>query len=55
MADATIVRQAVIMFFGGNEDLSIIETLGITGVPLLGVVKNMLEALKKKGEGPRVE
>ena len=55
MAGTTFLRDAVIMFFIGNDGLSIVENLGVIGVPLPGLVKNAFEILKKKGEGDHGE
>lgn len=44
------VRMAVILFFIGNEGLSLLENLGLMGVPFPAFLKNMLEALKEKGD-----
>lgn len=41
-------RTAVVLFFCGNEGLSIIENLGIMGVPLPDFIKDKLEQLKGK-------
>lgn len=51
-----IVRTAVIMFFIANDGFSIIENLGIMGVPMPDVVKNAFELLRnnsdnQKGDG----
>lgn len=49
---AAYVRTAVCLFFIANEGLSILENLGLMGVPMLPFLKNMLEALKEaSGEG----
>lgn len=45
---AAYVRTAVCLFFVSNEGLSIIENLGLMGVPLPPFVKKMLEAMKDK-------
>lgn len=51
---AAYIRTAVVLFFIGNEGLSLLENLGLMGVPFPTALKNMLEALKKKGdEGER--
>lgn len=44
-------RTAVILFFIGNEGLSILENLGLMGVPYPAFLKNTLEALRERGEG----
>ncbi len=43
-------RTAVILFFMGNEGLSILENLGLMGVPYPAFLKNALSALRDKGE-----
>lgn len=49
---AAYVRVAVCLFFVANEGLSILENLGLMGVPLPPFLKNMLEALRdKNGDG----
>ncbi|ODU56962.1 MAG: holin [Clostridium sp. SCN 57-10] len=46
----TVVRTATILFFIGNEGLSVIENIGLMGVPFPPSIKNALEALQKKSE-----
>ena len=43
-------RAAVILFFIGNEGLSLLENMGLMGVPYPQKFKNALEALKKQGD-----
>lgn len=51
LTEQTIVRTAVIIFFIANDGFSIIENLGIMGVPMPDVVKNAFELLQmKKGD-----
>ena len=51
LTEQTIVRTAVIIFFIANDGFSIIENLGIMGVPMPDVVKNACELLQmKKGD-----
>jgi toxin secretion/phage lysis holin len=45
-------RTAIILFFCGNEGLSIVENLGIMGVPLPDFIKTRFEQLKGKGNPP---
>lgn len=52
LTGADYVRTAVILFFIGNEGLSIIENVGIMGVPLPKFLKNALEAMKSKNDDP---
>ena len=42
-------RTAVVLFFCGNEGLSIVENLGIMGLPLPDFIKARFEQLKAKG------
>ena len=42
------LRGVVLCFFVANEGLSIIENIGLMGVPLPGVLKDALEVLKNK-------
>lgn len=44
------IRTAVILFFMANEGFSIIENLGIMGVPLPEVVKNAFTTIKAQSE-----
>ena len=48
--DNGYVRTAVIMFFITNEGFSIIENLGIMGVPMPEVIKDAFAAIKKQSE-----
>ena len=43
------VRTMLVLFFIGNEGLSLLENLSIMGVPFPPVIKNMLEVMKDKG------
>ena len=43
-------RMAVVLFFIGNEGISILENLGLMGVPYPAFLKNALAALQEKGE-----
>ena len=45
------VRSAVCLFFIGNEGLSLLENIGLMGVEYPEFMKNMLEALRDKGDG----
>lgn len=51
LTGAEYIRTAVCLFFVANEGLSILENLGLMGVPLPGFLKNMLEAMKDKADG----
>ncbi len=44
------VRTAVCIFFIGNEGLSLLENIGLMGVPFPKFLKNALEALRDKGD-----
>ena len=47
---AAYIRTAVVLFFSGNEGLSLLENLGQMGVPYPEVMKRALEALEEKGD-----
>lgn len=46
------IKTAVIIAFIANEGLSIMENLGIMGVPFSPVIQNAIEILIKKSEKP---
>ena len=46
----TYVRTAVILFFIGNEGLSLLENLGLMGVPYPEFMQRALEALRDRGD-----
>lgn len=48
--DGHIVRNMTVIFLLGNEGLSILENLGLMGVPIPAFIKNALQALKDKSE-----
>lgn len=41
-------RTAVILFFVGNEGLSILENVGLMGVPYPAALRQALEALREQ-------
>lgn len=43
-----VARLAVIMFFCANDGFSIIENLGIMGIPMPDIIKNGFELLRKQ-------
>lgn len=45
------IRPAVCCFFIANEGLSILENLGLLGVPYPRALRDVLEALGKQGDG----
>lgn len=47
---AAYIRTAVVLFFVGNEGLSLLENLGLMGVPFPAFLKAALEALRDKGD-----
>ena len=47
---AAYIRTAVILFFIGNEGLSLLENLGLMGVPYPAFLQKTLEALHDKGD-----
>mgnify|MGYP001051431303 CR=1 FL=1 len=44
----SMYASAVCLLFVGNEGISVIENLGLMGVPLPPIVKKMLKAMKDK-------
>lgn len=44
------VRMMVVLFFCGNEGLSLLENFGLMGMPYPEFIHKMLEALKDKGD-----
>ena len=44
------MRTAVCLFFAANEALSVLENLGLMGMPLPGFLKNMLEAMRSQAD-----
>ena len=47
---ANYVRIAVILFFIGNEGISLLENVGLMGVPYPQFLKKALQALRDKGD-----
>ena len=47
---ANYIRTAVVLFFIGNEGISLLENLGLMGVPYPTFLKKALEALHDKGD-----
>ena len=47
---AGFVRTAVCLFFSANEGLSVLENLGLMGVPYPAFIRQMLEALRDKND-----
>lgn len=61
LAGTTAMRTATILFFAANDGMSILENLGIMGVPYPPALKNAFEVLRRKSEdrgeenGPTVD
>lgn len=47
-----IVRNATVIWYIGNEGISIVENAGLMGVPIPKFVRDALEILKRKQESP---
>ena len=47
---ANYIRTAVVLFFIGNEGISLLENLGLMGVPYPTFMKKALEALHDQGD-----
>jgi toxin secretion/phage lysis holin len=50
IGDGSMVQNAIIFFYLGNELLSILENAGRTGLPVPEQVKNAVEILKGKSK-----
>lgn len=50
---ANYIRMAVILFFIGNEGISLLENLGLMGVPFPVFLRRALEALRDQGDKGR--
>lgn len=48
LAGTTAMRTATILFFAANDGMSILENLGIMGVPYPPALKNAFEVLRRK-------
>lgn len=48
--DTNYIRDCIIITFIANECISLIENIGLMGVPLPEVITNAISILKKKGE-----
>ena len=46
----TYIRMAIMLFFVGNEGLSLLENLGLMGVPFPAFLERALEALREQGD-----
>lgn len=47
---SSYARTAVVLFFVGNEGISLLENLGLMGVPFPAFLKRALEALRDQGD-----
>lgn len=47
---AAYIRTAVVLFFIGNEGISLLENLGLMGVPFPTFLRRALEALREHGD-----
>lgn len=47
---AEYVRMAVVLFFVGNEGLSLLENVGLMGVPYPAFLQRALESLRDRGD-----
>ena len=50
-----VARTAVCLFFIGNEGLSLLENIGLMGVPYPAFLKSALEQLKQSGDEGKTE
>ena len=47
---ADVFRTMIVLFFIGNEGLSLLEDLGLMGVKYPAFLQKALEAMKQKGD-----
>ena len=47
---SSYARTAVVLFFIGNEGISLLENLGLMGVPFPAFLRRALEALRDQGD-----
>lgn len=47
---ASYIRNAVAIFFIGNEGISLLENVGLMGIPYPAFMRKALEALREKGD-----
>ena len=47
---SSYARTAVVLFFVGNEGISLLENLGLMGVPFPAFLRRALEALRDQGD-----
>ena len=50
---SSYARTAVVLFFVGNEGISLLENLGLMGVPFPAFLRRALEALRDQGDKGR--
>ena len=50
IGDGSMIQNAIIFFYLGNEGLSILDNAGRTGLPIPQKVKDAIEVLRGKGE-----
>lgn len=51
LGDGSMVQNAIVFFYLGNELLSIVENAGRTGLPVPQQIINAVDVLKGKGDG----
>lgn len=49
-----IIRNAVVTGFIASEGISIVENLGLMGLPMPTIITKALDALKQKSEAPQI-
>lgn len=50
MAGTTFLKDAVIIAFTANEALSVVENVGLMGVPIPKIIMEAIDVLRKKSE-----
>ena len=51
LTGAAYLRTAVCLYFVANEGISVVENLGLMGVPMPKFLKSMLEVMRDKADG----
>jgi toxin secretion/phage lysis holin len=55
MQTGGVARLGVILFFLGNEGISVVENLGLMGIPIPDFIKKRFEQLREKNEDSETE
>lgn len=50
ITESTFIKDSIIIFFISNESLSIVENIGLMGVPLPKYLINVIDVLKERSD-----